>query len=243
METGFGFGRYPTKIYPTFESNLPIVLRFMVDSKMTGMNWIELPAGKYVVRSEDVKTSCCQYEVDILMSDCISHAPDDDWSEIAPLRILSFDIECAGRKGAFPEASQDPVIQIASVVTVQGEKQPRIRTVFSFRSCASIVGATVMGFDREEDMLMAWVEFFKEVDPDIVIGYNICNFDFGYLIDRAQALKLAKFPFLGRLDNVLTKASDSFFSSKAYGTREGKTYSMRWLSSLIYYRSRWSNNL
>ena len=50
----------------------------------------------------------------------ISHAPDGHWSKIAPLRILSFDIECAGRKGIFPEASVDPVIQIANMVTRQG---------------------------------------------------------------------------------------------------------------------------
>lgn len=41
---------------------------------------------------------------------------------MAPLRVLSFDIECAGRKGIFPEANVDPVIQIASVVQVQGIK-------------------------------------------------------------------------------------------------------------------------
>lgn len=50
----------------------------------------------------------------------ISHAPEGNWSKIAPLRILSFDIECAGRKGIFPEASVDPVIQIANMVSRQG---------------------------------------------------------------------------------------------------------------------------
>jgi DNA polymerase elongation subunit (family B) len=50
----------------------------------------------------------------------ISHAPEGEWAKIAPLRILSFDIECAGRKGIFPEASADPVIQIANMVTRQG---------------------------------------------------------------------------------------------------------------------------
>lgn len=50
----------------------------------------------------------------------ISHSPEGDWQKIAPLRILSFDIECAGRKGIFPEASIDPVIQIANMVTRQG---------------------------------------------------------------------------------------------------------------------------
>jgi DNA polymerase delta subunit 1 len=50
----------------------------------------------------------------------ISHAPEGDWQKIAPLRVLSFDIECAGRKGIFPEAQVDPVIQIANMVTRQG---------------------------------------------------------------------------------------------------------------------------
>ena len=31
---------------------------------------------------------------------------------MAPFRILSFDIECAGRKGHFPEPEHDPVIQV-----------------------------------------------------------------------------------------------------------------------------------
>jgi DNA polymerase delta subunit 1 len=44
-----------------------------------------------------------------------------EWQKIAPFRILSFDIECAGRKGIFPEPEMDPVIQIANVVTVQGQ--------------------------------------------------------------------------------------------------------------------------
>jgi DNA polymerase delta subunit 1 len=51
----------------------------------------------------------------------ISHAPEGEWQKIAPLRILSFDIECAGRKGIFPEAQMDPVIQIANMVTRQGD--------------------------------------------------------------------------------------------------------------------------
>jgi hypothetical protein len=54
--------------------------------------------------------------------DLISYAPEGEWSALAPLRILSFDIECAGRKGVFPEAEIDPVIQIANMVTRQGSQ-------------------------------------------------------------------------------------------------------------------------
>ena len=102
----------------TFESNLEYTLRFMIDSDVVGMNWIEVPAGKYKLWSKP--SSHCQIELDVEWNAFVSHAPEGEWSKIAPLRILSFDIECAGRKGIFPEAQIDPVIQIANMVTRQG---------------------------------------------------------------------------------------------------------------------------
>jgi len=48
-------------------------------------------------------------------------------------------------------------------------------------------------------LLQAWSDFVNEVDPDVVIGYNIAGFDFPYLLDRAKALKLADFNYLGRI--------------------------------------------
>jgi DNA polymerase delta subunit 1 len=48
-------------------------------------------------------------------------------------------------------------------------------------------------------MLMAWKNFFIEADPDIVIGYNITQFDIPYLLNRAHTLGLRDFPFLGRI--------------------------------------------
>lgn len=84
------------------------------------MNWIEVPAGKYKIVPQGNKRSTCQLEIDVRYDAFISYAPDGNWSKIAPLRILSFDIECAGRKGIFPDASMDPVIQIANMVTRQG---------------------------------------------------------------------------------------------------------------------------
>lgn len=37
---------------------------------------------------------------------------------MAPFRILSFDIECAGRKGHFPEPLHDPVIQVLFMLEI-----------------------------------------------------------------------------------------------------------------------------
>ena len=63
--------------------------------------------------------SKAQIELDISWEDMFSHPAEGDWQKIAPLRILSFDIECAGRKGIFPEADKDRVIQIANMVLLQ----------------------------------------------------------------------------------------------------------------------------
>lgn len=36
----------------------------------------------------------------------------------------------------------------------------------------------------------SWAEFVRTVDPDIITGYNIQNFDVPYLLNRAAALKV-----------------------------------------------------
>ncbi len=69
------------------------------DAGMTGGGWIELPVGAYKVVAADAKQSHCQLEVDVAYNRLRSYSLDEK-SDVAPLRVLSFDIECAGRKGA-----------------------------------------------------------------------------------------------------------------------------------------------
>jgi DNA polymerase delta subunit 1 len=49
----------------------------------------------------------------------------------------------------FPEPEQDPVIQIANVVSVQGESSPIVKTVFTVRKCSPIAGAEVRCYRTE----------------------------------------------------------------------------------------------
>lgn len=51
----------PCQSDTTFESNLSYILRFMIDCKVPGSNWIELPAGAWTFMKES--TSLAQYEV------------------------------------------------------------------------------------------------------------------------------------------------------------------------------------
>ncbi|URD93395.1 DNA polymerase [Musa troglodytarum] len=220
LERGITIEGLGSKNFLTYESNILFALRFMIDSHIVGGNWIEISAGKYKKAIKSM--SYCQLELDCLYSELISHAPEGEYSKMAPFRILSFDIECAGRKGLFPEPTHDPVIQIANSVTLQGDDHPFIRNVMTLKSCSPIVGVDVMSFDTEREVLLAWRDFVREIDPDIIIGYNICKFDLPYLIERAEALKIGEFPLLGRIRNSRVRVRDTTFSSRQYGVRESK---------------------
>ncbi|KAJ5046790.1 uncharacterized protein L3040_004016 [Drepanopeziza brunnea f. sp. 'multigermtubi'] len=205
----------------TFDS-IAYVLRFMIDCKILGMSWVEVAAENYTMIPHNERHSNCQIEAHVSYRDLIAHKPEGEWAKMAPLRILSFDIECAGRKGIFPEANYDPVIQIANVVTRYGEKKPFVRNVFCLDNTSPIVNTQLFEFSSEEKMLTKWRDFMEEVDPDIIIGYNICNFDFPYLLDRAKHLKVKDFDKWTRLNSARSAAKETNFSSKQMGNRDTK---------------------
>ena len=75
-----------------------------------------------------------------------------------PARVASKEHLCKidrahALQGHFPEAEKDPVIQIASMVTEQGKQKPTVRNVMTLKSCAAIVGAEVMSFENEAELL------------------------------------------------------------------------------------------
>jgi DNA polymerase delta subunit 1 len=60
-------------------------------------------------------------------------------------------------------------------------------------------------------MLQKWRDFVEQVDPDVIVGYNIANFDLPYLLDRAKALKAHQFPYLGRLKSAFLNDIEMHF--------------------------------
>ncbi|XP_076045366.1 DNA polymerase delta 1, catalytic subunit isoform X1 [Oratosquilla oratoria] len=218
--------------YEAYESNIDFEIRFMTDTHVVGCCWIELPAGSWKSREEKDFVSRAQIEVDVAWDKFIAHPPEGEWSRVAPFRILSFDIECAGRKVynkqgrlincVFPEPNHDPVIQIGNMVQCQGESEPFIRIIFTLKECAPIVGAKVKSYEQEKNMLEDWAIFLRQVDPDIITGYNIGNFDFPYLINRAKHLKCDNFFKLGRVKNIRSNIKEVTLQSKQMGKRENK---------------------
>ena len=82
------------------------------------------------------------------------------------LKMLAFDIEVYNKYGS-PNPRRDPII-IIGVWTKEGSKQ--------FLA------------DKNDDLkvLREFMSFIQEYDPDIIVGYNTNNFDWPYLLERAN---------------------------------------------------------
>lgn len=104
------------------------------------MSWVEAPAASYSFKYGNSKMTSCQVEITLPWYALKPYACDGQWAKIAPLRILSFDIECAGRKGIFPQPREDPVIQLANIVTRHGKTFIRfmIQSLTGFRRGSAI---------------------------------------------------------------------------------------------------------
>lgn len=215
------------RTFLTYESNVIFPMRFLVDNGIFGSNWVTIPKGKYVGCSH--RTSICQMEVCCSFESLQNHDAVGDYLSIAPFRILSIDIECQGRKGLFPEPEFDPVIQIANHCVEYGSEGDAVlsRTIFTLGTCSSIAGAVVRSFETEGEMLLGWIQYMKTIDPDMLTGYNICNFDLPYLLNRATTLNVPNsFYFWSRQIYERTAVKDKRFQSKQMGNREYKEVAM-----------------
>eukprot|EP01065_Artemidia_motanka_P026432 TRINITY_DN3140_c5_g1_i1.p1 TRINITY_DN3140_c5_g1~~TRINITY_DN3140_c5_g1_i1.p1 ORF type:complete len:1055 (+),score=351.82 TRINITY_DN3140_c5_g1_i1:49-3213(+) len=204
--------------FETYESNVPFELRFLVDTGISGSGWITCPVGRF--RRKPNPLSVCQIEIDIAFDELVPRDSVGEYMCIAPARVLSFDIECQGRPGKFPEAEHDPVIQIANVVRCHGHTEPVTQNVFCLGKVSPIPGVQLFCFEDERDLLLAWAKFLIVADPDVMTGYNIVNFDMTYLLNRACALRLDSFPFWSRIRGQRTNMRAQVFQNKAHGKRE-----------------------
>jgi DNA polymerase delta subunit 1 len=183
------------------ENNVDYEIKFLLDLNISGCCWIELPAKTWIPRKNNSTT---QLELDVSYKKIISHKELPS-SIIAPLRILSLDLECQNRKLDLLNHKKDQVLQIANIVTIQGEQEPYLRVIFTLNSCAPIAKCQVYSFQDEKELLRAWRNFVLELDPDILTGYNIVHFDLHYLFQRAEYLGIEEFPYFGRIKAVKTK--------------------------------------
>ena len=91
-----------------------------------------------------------------------------------------------------PDLEGDKVIQIGTVVQKFGESEPFLKHIITLNSCEALPGIVVESYDTEEEVILAWSNFIRDLDPDIITGYNIFGFDYMFLWEQPKNWELKK---------------------------------------------------
>lgn len=119
----------------------------------------------------------------------------------------------------FPKLEGDKVTFIGSTFIKYGETSPYLNHCIVLGSCDNIPeieNTQIECYNTEREVLLAWTKLIRNIDPDIVLGYNICGFDFEFMFRRAQENRCEE-EFL-----MLSRNKNELCANKNYKTGEIK---------------------
>ncbi len=148
----------------SLEADIRFAMRYIIDKRL-------YPFRVYRVKAERLQGKQ-GYRVDAVYIVKEDPVPVEDVAStrlLPEMKILAFDIEVYSRRGS-PSPLRDPVI-IISLKNSDGEEK------------------LLVAKDKDDkEVIKAFVEYIKNYDPDIIIGYNSNHFDWPYLMQRAKHL-------------------------------------------------------
>ncbi len=201
--------------YTPYESNVNHLNRFYHIRELESSGWIHVKESD--LKGGDVKSRAQIYE------SCHYKKvnPNTEISDIAPLTVLSYDLECLPKNTrAFPnpENPDDIIAQIGVVLAKYGTDE-RQKLIFNTRPSDPIENITIVECKDEQDLLIKFLELIQIVDHDIITGYNTWGFDDKYLWARISLYKLD----IKHLSRILSKEPNlvtKTMTSGAYGNNE-----------------------
>ena len=170
----------PSKL-KVFESNLDPVLRLMHRTGIQSTGWMDTGD---LCADNDI----ANVDIDLVCSDWKQLKPVDK-PETAPFVVASIDIECNSSTGKFPDADikGDACFQIAVSLCTFGSDVPYDKTCFCYKETdPDLDGCSILSYDTEKDMLNAFSKYMRDMDIDIITGWNIFGFDMEYIMKRAR---------------------------------------------------------
>ena len=199
-----------------YEANIDPVLKFMHVTGIRSTGWLDTDTCE-----RDVDTTC---ELNLWQPNWRNIKPVER-DDIAPLRIMSFDIECYSSTGAFPSPMnpRDVVFQIGMTTKDFGSDEWVDRKCLCLKQTA---GPDVESFETERDLLKAFDKYLHKINPDIITGWNIFGFDLEFLIVRAT-IHCGLSPVWGRVKDSLADLVKKNLSSSALGNNELKMVPMK----------------
>ena len=144
------------------EADIRFAMRYLIDHSITPCTWVEFRVKK-LGRNPNYAVDDI-YEVEEVIGRKDVFIPPK-------LRIFAFDIEVYNPRGT-PNPRRDPVIIIGLATSPNDIKQ------------------LVAESKNDREIIRRFVELVRELDPDVIAGYNSNRFDWPYLTERAKILGL-----------------------------------------------------
>jgi DNA polymerase elongation subunit (family B) len=212
----YGLGKHKYQIH---EQNADPILKFTSCRKIDPGGWI-VATGRLI--DDEEKESICKVEI-VSAWKHLAPLPNKE-TVIRPL-IMSIDIEAySSRFPAMPDASrrEDAVFMISLVVGRQGESEENYKnyllTLAPSDKTIKIKNTKVIQFTKEGKMLEGFSKLVREINPDIIVGYNILDFDMKYLIKRSEkTLSWFGFSLIGKIRGKRAIIKETKWESSAYG--------------------------
>ena len=175
---------------PTFEADVRFAVRYLIDRGVKG---------GCLISGEVRSGRTAEGGVDLIFDE-----PEVTPAEvIAPIRTLAFDIETDAR------AERLLAISLYAEAT---DVQPEVDEVLIVDPSGRSMPDRAVGFPDERAALAAFVDRIRTVDPDVLTGWNVIDFDLSVLAKVAARVRLP-FP-LGRVPgNMRIRAAEGYFGS------------------------------
>ncbi|MBU5536945.1 MAG: DNA polymerase domain-containing protein [Candidatus Aenigmatarchaeota archaeon] len=185
-----------------YEADILFKYRFMADKNISGLKWYKVKGT--LTRTKTVKCDITLEGEEIKELESL---------ENAPLKFLAIDIETISQNG-IPDSKKD-IIGIISL-----SFYPNFNSHKSLVLVSKIfpkTGKDVRDFTNEKEMLKEFIKILDAYNPDVLLGYNINNFDFPYLLSRLRENDLSL--MLGRcnLKPSVSKKIGSHYRNSVIG--------------------------
>lgn len=168
--------------YQLYETSVDPLIRMFHIQKLDPAGWMKV-TNVYPVKD---KISRSDIEVDTFFRNVTPHVSD----MTPPIIIASWDIETYSKERRFPLARNptDYVTQIATSFQRYGESEPYKVTVVCLRDTAPVEGVEITSCIHEQDAINAWINIIQKEKTDVLIGYNVWQYDWKYIHGRSQVL-------------------------------------------------------
>ena len=204
-----------------WESGIPIVRKLLTIQKTTFSGWFECEAYK---TEDDYRLSVIDNEYIINWQSMRPIDPDVCKGWMTNPRVVSIDGEMySSNKNRMPDKYdiRDVCYMVSVIYKRLNDPDSLHRYAVIYGDCEDIpedklANCTIIRTDSEFGMIEEVCRLIRELDPEVVSGYNILSYDYPYLNHRVKR-DLKKWPQAGRIIGKRSHLTGNQWKSGAYG--------------------------